>query len=244
MSDILAGEVFTDTGEGANVTAERLNNFLGGAAIQKEFVTGQSIATPATGDYLLLNDVSANGLARATIATVVATVALTDQAAGVASMRTLSTTATSAAAGNDTRFPASVTGIRKGAGAGSADTAALTPDFAQAPTAIVLTVGVGAADCSLNTNFTCALPTSITSCTITFNNVPNGAMIRLITTQGSSSASTSVTLVYNSGNGSGALTQKRAGGAGTVTNATNAIDKISALRAGSNMLLDFGNAYA
>jgi len=43
------------------------------------------------------------------------------------------TTSSTVAVGNDTRFPASVTGLRKGAGAGSADTAAVAGTDYQAP---------------------------------------------------------------------------------------------------------------
>lgn len=48
-----------------------------------------------------------------------------DQLPGMASKRTLGTGAQQAAPGNDTRFPATVTGLRKGGGAGSQDTAAV-----------------------------------------------------------------------------------------------------------------------
>ncbi len=49
---------------------------------------------------------------------------LADQPANVASKRTLGTGSQQAAAGNDTRFPAYVYGLRKGGGNGSADTLA------------------------------------------------------------------------------------------------------------------------
>lgn len=242
--DILPGEVFTDApNPGSEVSAARLNNFLAGAVIQKELISGKSTVSPSTSDLLMFYDVSGDILGKGTVSSVVGTVALSDQAAGVASMRTLGTSSTSAAAGNDTRFPASVTGIRKGAGAGSADTAAVVSDYTQAPTVISLTAGAGSADASLNLKFTCALPANTTACTITINNVPDGSKMYLVTTQGGTGAST-LTLVLNTGNGTGALTQKRVGGAGAITNSTNAIDKISIERFGSDALIKYDLAYA
>ncbi len=246
MADIAPAEVFYDSpNPGSEVTAARLNNFLGNAVINKEFVSGKSIIAPATGDYLPFYDVSGDGLGKATLQTLVQAVGGDGtSAAGVAALRILGTTSVQAAAGNDTRFPASVTGPRKGAGAGSADTAALKPDFAQAPSVVTGSgTGTASADCSVNTWWTYALPASTTGCTLTFNNVPNGIDIRLVTTQGASSAST-LTLVFNSGNGSGTLTKLRLGGAGAITASTNAVDRIDGYRFGSTVQLEYKLAFA
>jgi len=242
MADLTSPESFVD-GQEDGVTAARLNNHVNGAQIQSAFISGKAAVTPATGDYAVIFDVSGAALAKCTLAALVAAVYASDPAAGVAGARTLSTTSTTAAAGNDTRFPASVTGIRKSAGVGSTDTAAVSSDYAQAASAIIESAGAGTGNAALNRKFTWAFPTSTTACTITINNIPDGVDLEIRTTQGSSSAS-SLTLVLNTGSGSGALTQKRLGGAGAVTNSSNAIDYILIKRYGTTALVEFKLAFS
>lgn len=129
MSKLLKGTTFTT---GVPATAADLNNLVDAASILPGAVTEQTTITPATGDLLLAYDVSGSALGKFSVQDVI-DVFPTDAAAGNKSLRTLGTTATQAAAGNDTRFPSSVTGIRKGAGAGSTDAAAAPKDFIFTP---------------------------------------------------------------------------------------------------------------
>lgn len=81
----------------------------------------------------MLSDVSnSDAIAKCTFSDVVALVP-SNQGSGTPSLRILGTTALAAAAGNDARFPATVTGLRLGNGV-SPDTAAAPKDLAFTPT--------------------------------------------------------------------------------------------------------------
>ncbi len=97
MAQIVKGETFA-TGE--SVTAARLNALADDAELLPGAITEQGTATAAAGDSVLVSDVSSAGaLYKATITEVLA-LQLADQAAGTASMRTLGSGATQAAAGS------------------------------------------------------------------------------------------------------------------------------------------------
>lgn len=127
MADLQRGHTFTD-GSSGNDSAD-LHALIDLGTILPAFITGKTaVATLEDVDTLVVHDSSASALRKVTFANLYGSIP-TDQAAGTASLRTLGTTSVKAAAGNDTRFPASVTGFRFGAGAGSNDLAATGKDF-------------------------------------------------------------------------------------------------------------------
>ena len=240
---IQSGEDFTGSSPGNLVDDTRLDNAVNGAEILPGSISGRSQVTPATGDLLAFYDISGQLIGQNTLDTLVRLIALSDQVAATASMRTLGTASTAAAAGNDTRFVPTLTGVIKGAGAGSSWTTAVPSDYVLAPTVITLSVGAGSGNCALNTKFAVGLPNTTTACTVTLNNIPDGAKIYLKVVQGASSAST-LTLVCNTGSPGTTLTQTRLGGAGVVTASTNAIDIIEIQRWGAAAHVVFLNAFA
>lgn len=127
MADLQRGHTFVNPSSGN--TAADLHELVDSATILPAFITAKSgVATLEDVDVFLTYDSSASALKKVTFANLYGSIP-TDQAAGTASLRTLGTTSVKAAAGNDTRFPASVTGFRVGAGTGSADVAATGKDF-------------------------------------------------------------------------------------------------------------------
>jgi hypothetical protein len=182
MADVTAGETFADTGAGAAVNATRLNNHVAGLVIIPAFFSGKSSATPLSGDYVLFLQNSSGQIRKATWSTALGLVALpaVDPVAGTAGSRTLGTGAQQAAPGNDTRFPASVTGVRKGAGAGSTDTAAGPADLAFPLFSASLTAGVVSLNCALYDSFTVLLDANAT---VTLATVPDNGTILVMTQQ-------------------------------------------------------------
>lgn len=238
--EITAGESFEN---GQIVTHQRLNNHVNGAVIRSSFVSGKPTTMPETTDFLSFYDVSAAGLAKASIGNVVKAYAGDGtSAAAVAGLRILGTGPLHAAAGNDSRFPSTMTGIRKSSGAGSTDTAAVTSDFVQAPTAITLSGGVGSGNCALNTKFTAQL-TASTACVINLINIPNGARIVLRTQQPGTPAS-GLTVNYYSDNAITLLSKVRPGGSGDITGGANAMDLILIERFGNSVCLRFVNNFS
>jgi hypothetical protein len=127
MADIQRGHTFTD-GSSGNVSAD-LHELVDDATILPEFITGKgAVITLEDTDLFVVYDNSATALKKQTFANLKASFPK-DDTADTYSLRRLGTTSQKAAAGNDTRFPASVTGIRVGAGAGSNDIAATGKDF-------------------------------------------------------------------------------------------------------------------
>ncbi len=127
MADLQKGHTFTEGSSGN--TAADLNALVDSGTILPAFITGKSaVATLEDVDLALVYDNSAAAMRKVTFANIVGSFPA-DAAAGTAALRTLGTTSVKAAAGNDTRFPASVTGIRLGAGVGSTDTAAEPKDL-------------------------------------------------------------------------------------------------------------------
>ena len=124
MSDISKGTTFTN---GVSASATDLNNLVDAATIQPAAITGKGAVTPDVADSLLIYDNSGSSLAKCTLQNVID--ALPTDNGPAKSLRTLGPTGNQAAAGNDARFPASVTGIRKSTGAGSTDVAATPTDF-------------------------------------------------------------------------------------------------------------------
>lgn len=116
MSDVSAGEVFVT---GQSVTAVRLNNHVNGLTILPAFVSAKPTISPVGADRLLSYQISGDQLNAPSITNVLA-LQLVDQAAGVASMRTLGVGATQASQGSLTPQKASdntFTGINTFTGA-------------------------------------------------------------------------------------------------------------------------------
>jgi hypothetical protein len=162
-SDITAGKVWVD---GDNVDAAGLNLFVSGAAIQAAFITGKSAITPVAADSFVFYDASGAVLGKCALSAIIT--------AG------LGLTSTTAAAGNDSRFSSSITGIRKGAGVGSTDTLAVPKDFVLPPTAVALVTGAATLDCVANNLFTVTLTANAT---ITLASITDGDTIRVQITQ-------------------------------------------------------------
>lgn len=235
MSDIRSPETFLGGIEG-EVTAERLNNHVNGAQIQPEAISSKTDTTPVSTDLLLLYDTSAVALAKSTLALAVAAVYPVDGAAGVASARTLGTGAGQAVGGTDTRIPAPVTGVRKGAGVGSADTAANGADVESFAASVVsLTAGAGALNCAAQLNWEVTL--NAAAVTLTLTNIPDGATVRIKTTQ---DATGGRTLAFVSAG----LTQTKLGGTATVSSGANAVDLWYLEKWGTTLRIRVGNAYA
>ena len=163
MSDLLAGENFLP---GEDVDAPRLMNAFNSAAIQSAFLTGKTIITPAGADSILFYDLSGTVLGKCTLTELITAL--------------LGSTSSTAAAGNDTRFPATVTGLRKSAGAGSTDVAAKGPDLAFTPSTATLSAGVQTLDCSLYSLFTISISANAV---LTLANIPDGGTVTVRTTQ-------------------------------------------------------------
>jgi hypothetical protein len=163
MADLSGGYTFVD-GSGA-LTAARLNALIGSATILPAFITGKSSITPDVADSIVFYDTSGTVLGKCTIT------ALITAMQGTSSGKL--------AAGNDSRFSASVTGLRLGAGAG-ADTAAKAKDLAFAPTIAVPTAGAVTCNCALNNLFTIDF---IVNTTVTLTNISDGDQICLQITQ-------------------------------------------------------------
>lgn len=122
MSDIQRGVTFTTNIPDA-ATAHRL---VDDAVILPAFISGKTVATPVSGDaFVFLKN---GALRQCTLAGLIGAFP-NGGAANVFALRKLGTTATSAAAGNDPRFPAQFDGIRQANGT-SPDTVAAPKDFA------------------------------------------------------------------------------------------------------------------
>jgi hypothetical protein len=158
MGVITPGYVFAD-GSGA-LTAARLNSAFSAAGITTELITGKSAITPDVADSLVFYDASGSVLGKCTITTFITAIQ------GITSGKV--------AAGNDSRFSASVTGIRLSAGAGGTDTAAVAKNFAFAPTTSTPTAGAVTLNCALNNLFT---STFVVNTTVTLTNISDGDTI-------------------------------------------------------------------
>lgn len=172
MAKLSRGHTFTD---GSTAVAADLNTLVDSAAILPGAITEQAGATPANADSFLIYSASASDLRKCTLADVVAAFP-NDAIAATKSLRSLGTTSTQAAAGNDTRFPADVTGIRKSAGGGSSDIAAVPKDFAFPPVNLAagLSIDWDAGDIFYDTL------TGSVSYAYTFANVRAGRVIQVI----------------------------------------------------------------
>jgi len=127
MADIERGHTFTD-GSSGNDSAD-LHELVDAATILPAFFTSKTeILTIEDADVFAVYDNSAAAIRKINFENIVASLP-TNEVAATASLRSLGTTSTKAAAGNDTRFPANVTGVRLGAGAASNDAAATPPDL-------------------------------------------------------------------------------------------------------------------
>jgi len=195
MADIRAGETFDDTTTGKRLDATRLNNHVNGAVILPESISARTEVTPVTGDYVTFWDASASPsvIAKATFGNIATAV-------GVKAVGTMAGTV---AAGDDSRFPISLVGIRKGAGIGSLDVAAKPPDYALAPTAGTVATGgtpdTCSLDCTLNNRFQVTLPNAVDAITITLAGpMNNGDRVEVLTIQGSTGNAT-ITFVSEGG---------------------------------------------
>ena len=193
MSQISCPEIFTDAGAGREVNAERLNNALGALTALPGLITEQASGTPAVADSILFYKASTRVLSQNSFTALLAALMPTDPDAATAGMRTLGTTSVKAAAGNDTRFPALVTGIRKSAGNGSTDTAATPPDYALTPTVGTVASNATTLTCSTNNRFTVVLTTA--TFTLTLASFKDGDTI-VVRTQHTASDSSTHTLNF------------------------------------------------
>lgn len=185
MADLSTLELFTDTVPDNAVNAARVNNAFATLRILPEFITSRGAVTPVGGDTIPFFDLSGTVIGKCTFQELFT--ALADPAAGVAGPRTLGTSALKAAAGNDDRFPADVTGIRKGVGAGKNDVAATESDLPRTPNAIGNS-GTGATiPCvSLLTHTI----TMTGNATLTITGLADGAIARVLATQDASGSRT------------------------------------------------------
>jgi len=236
MSQISCPEIFTDAGAGREVNAERLNNALGALTALPGLITEQASGTPAVADIILFKKVSTGVLSQSSFTALLAALMPTDPDAATAGMRTLGTTSVKAAAGNDTRFPALVTGIRKGGGNGSTDTAA---DQADLPCVIRAGGNSGTAiplNCVDNLNHTVTMNDNAT---ITLSNTIDGQIIRVKTVQDANGNRT-VAFV----GATPTLTAIKEGGAAAASTAANAIDIWTLERWGTVLHVSVKKAYA
>lgn len=217
MGDFATSELFAD---GDLLNAQRLNNAFATLAAQISLITGRSQVTPATGDFLLAFDISGNVLIKCTAAALITA--------------NLGTSSTTAASGADGRFPASVTGIRKGAGAGGLDTPAALSDFVRAPNALTLVAGAATGDCTLYDKFTCTL---IANAAITLTGIPDGGCVYLQTTQDGTGSRTLAFVTAG-------LTQTKLGGTAAPTAAAGSVDIFKLERFGTQLRITAYNAYA
>lgn len=121
----MRGFTFVDNTTG---TAANLNALVDSAIILPGAITEQASLAPVAADQFMFYSSSLASLKKCTLTQLIAAFP-GDATAGTKSLRSLGTGATQAAAGNDTRFPASITGPRVGHGAG-ADTVANANDLA------------------------------------------------------------------------------------------------------------------
>src|SRR6266576_1612415 len=121
MADLQRNNVTFNDGVPGDLTAAKLHALVDQATILPGFFTDRSQVTPVLSDFITF--LSNNTFIRKCTFTNLNTILPYDQAAGTASRRTLGPGASQAAPGNDTRFPATVNGIRVGVGAGSNDRA-------------------------------------------------------------------------------------------------------------------------
>lgn len=217
MNEFATSEVFAD---GESVSAAILNNAFATLATQVGFVTAKSQIAPAGGDFVVFYDISGAVLGKCTLTQLITAL--------------LGTSATTATAGNDTRLPASVTGIRKSAGAGSTDTAAALSDFVHAPNALTLVTGAATGDCTLYDHFTCTL---IANATITLTSIPDGGCVYLQTTQDGTGSRTLAFVTAG-------LTQTKLGGTAAPTAAAGSVDIFKLERFGTQVRITAYNAYA
>ena len=121
MSDIQRGITFTTS----IPDAASAHQLVDAAVILPAFISDKASAAPATGDTFVFNK---NGALRKCTLQQLISAFPNGGAANVFALRKLGTSAQTAAAGNDPRFPAQITGIRKANGT-SPDTAATAKDF-------------------------------------------------------------------------------------------------------------------
>ncbi len=173
MAKLSRGSTFTT---GVSGTAADLNNLVDAATILPGAITEQGAVLPDVSDSVLIYDASGSSLAKAQINDII-NIIPSGAAAGTPSLRALGTTSTTAVAGNDNRLPAVVTGIRKGAGNGNADTAAGPKDFS---TAGVNLAGGLAINWDLSDMFYDITLTGSATRNYTFSNVRSGRVITVV----------------------------------------------------------------
>lgn len=105
------------------------NNLVDSATILPGAISEQTQAAPVDADLFLYRQ-NASSLLKSCSLTQIINGFPANAAAATASLRSLGTTSTKAAAGNDTRFPQFQNGVRMGNGDGSADTIATPNDVA------------------------------------------------------------------------------------------------------------------
>jgi hypothetical protein len=186
------GETFLDNG--SSYASADLHTLVENAKILPPAITDQTDAGPVVADNFLFYQVSSGNLRKCTFQELISGFPA-DASAGTQSLRSLGAGAGQAVAGNDTRIPASVTGVRLSAGGGSTDVAAGPKDLAFAP--VNLSGGLSV-DWDTGDIFYDTL-TGSTSHAYTFANVRPGRVVQVIfKTQGYTGTITWPTLLGTS----------------------------------------------
>lgn len=175
MAKLQKGVTFVD---GTTYAAADLNNLVDLAIILPGAITELSSFTADVADSILYYSSSQAALKKTTLQGVINLVP-SGSIAATPALRALGTGATQAAAGNDVRFPSSITGLRKGNGA-SADTAAAAKDLSFAPVALAAGTAINWDSSDM---FTDTLSGS-GALTYTFSNVRSGRVITVILKKG------------------------------------------------------------
>lgn len=127
-TQILKGHTFRDGDTG--VSAATLNSIVDSATLLPGAITEQAQVVPAVTDSFLYSK-GTGGLRKCTLQDILNAVP-SNQPGNIASLRKLGTGATMAAAGNDSRFPSTFTGVRMANGT-APDTVAKPSDIVTAP---------------------------------------------------------------------------------------------------------------
>lgn len=167
----------TDFSVAGTYSGTDLNNLVDAATVLPGFITDWTAVTPVSADSFLFYSAGGATLAKCTLSDILGSIT-SDAAAGTPSLRSLGTGATQAAAGNDSRFPANVTGIRLGAGGAANDTAAGAKDlnFSSVNLSHGTAVNWDLGDVFYDTGLT-------SNTTYTFSNVRDGRVIILMINQ-------------------------------------------------------------
>lgn len=170
-SQISRGYTFTD---GTTGNSSNLHALVDSGTILPGLIGEQANAAPADGDSFLIRQAANTALKKCTLLQIRATIPSGTDAT-TASLRKLGTAATMAAPGNDVRFPANITGVRKGNN-GAPDTVAKPVD-----TSYATKVLTGATNTVIDWDLANVFyDDMVSNKTYTFINVRDGRSIQII----------------------------------------------------------------